>query len=203
MRLICLRGGRERGASSRQLGWLQLFHSSLMTTDNFEEDELEELEEWEAMLEPGSDQSSGVGSFRGRREEAGLGGVEDTRFDLELLVLLAVETGNADDSSDDDDGIPEPAGGHVLSGAVCELYLASCVAHMTYLVTQPCARGKGLARQLCGELVRTVHDRLGGRDNTAAILLECHRAGATDGSMSPTARLSTYERLGWLGEPRA
>lgn len=188
-----MHGGRPGGVGTRELRWLELFHSSLMTTANFELDELEDLDEWKAMLVPGPAQSSGVGSLRGRRVPAGFNSALDTKLDLELHVLLVAETG----STDDDDVVPDPAGGRVLSGAVCELYLASSVAHMTYLVTHPSHRGKGLARRMCGELVHAVHERFDG--HTTAILLECHRVGATDGSMSPAARLSTYERLGWLG----
>ena len=48
--------------SARALAWLRLFHASLMVP-NFEGDELEPVEEWEAMLSADAEERAGEGEL--------------------------------------------------------------------------------------------------------------------------------------------
>eukprot|EP01047_Picozoa_sp_COSAG01_P099800 COSAG01_NODE_29754_length_630_cov_1.192090_2_plen_168_part_00 len=98
----------------------------------------------------------------------------------------------------DADGLPDPAGARVVAGACTEIYLNSSVGLLTYLVTSPEARGRGLARRLCDEVLQLVHRRAPLQE-LSLVVLECHRSGVPDAVMAAHARLAAYERLGWWG----
>ena len=178
--------------SARALAWLRLFHASLMVP-NFEGDELEPVEEWEAMLSADAEERAGEGELGARSVPAGF--EEAVPYEISMHVLLLVEPGPG---PRDADGLPEPEGGRVLAGTCVELYCNSGVGLLTYIVSHADQRGKGHARRLCAEVVRVVHaeSKLGA---AAPVVLECHRSATPDPVMDPAKRLLAYEKIGWLG----
>jgi GNAT superfamily N-acetyltransferase len=174
---------------------VRLFHAGLMTT-NFIGDELEPVEEWEGMLSADASERAGLGAL-GNRESA-CGFAEDVPYEIEFHLFMLAEVAAQHVGEVDADGLPDPAGARVVAGACTEIYLNSSVGLLTYLVTSPEARGRGLARRLCDEVLQLVHRRAPLQE-LSLVVLECHRSGVPDAVMAAHARLAAYERLGWWG----
>jgi GNAT superfamily N-acetyltransferase len=181
------------GPTPRALNWLRLFHESLMLP-NFEGDELEPIEEWEAMLTADAEERAGLGDLGDRENPAGFEG-RVVPYDISMHIFMLVEPGPG---LRDADGLPPAEGGRVLAGSCCELYRNSGVGLLTYIVSAEDQRGRGHARRLCAEVVRAVRaeSKLGA---AAPVILECHRSDTPDNIMQPAKRLLAYEKIGWRG----
>lgn len=181
--------------SARALAWVRLFHSDLMV-ENFKDDELEAVDEWEERLQSDTEERKGVGCLDECEVAAGFD--QSVPYEIEFHLFMLAH-GTSPETADAD-GLPDPdvAGATVVAGACCEVYMNSSVGLLTYLVTHTSQRGKGLARRLCNEVRQTVRAR-SPRGSDSLLVLECHRAGVTDETMHCLARLATYEKLGWLG----
>ena len=179
--------------SARALAWVRLFHSSLMV-QNFLGDELEPIDEWEAMLTADATEQSGEADLGYRETPAGFEG-RVVAYDISMHIFMLVEPGAGARGAD---GLPDPDGGRVLAGTCCELYQNSGVGLLTYIVSRDDQRGKGHARRLCAEVGRIVRaeSKLGA---AAPVILECHRSDTDDPIMEPAKRLLAYEKIGWLG----
>jgi GNAT superfamily N-acetyltransferase len=181
------------GPTARAMEWIRLFHESLML-DNFEGDELEPIDEWEAMLTVDADEQAGLGTLGDREVPAGFEG-RVVPYEISMHIFMLVEPGPG---PRDADGLPCPEGGRVLAGSCCELYRNSGVGLLTYIVSHADQRGRGHARRLCAEVVRVIRaeSKLGA---AAPVILECHRSGTADNIMEPAKRLLAYEKIGWRG----
>ena len=181
------------GPTPRAMEWVRLFHESLMLR-NFEGDELEPVEEWEAMLTADAEEQAGLGDLGEREVPAGF---EDrvVPYEISMHIFMLVEPGPG---PRDPDGLPLAEGGRVVAGSCCELYRNSGVGLLTYIVSAEDQRGRGHARRLCREVVRVIRaeSKLG---TAAPVILECHRSDTADNVMEPAKRLLAYEKIGWRG----
>ena len=181
------------GPTPRAMEWVRLFHESLMLR-NFEGDELEPIEEWEAMLTADAEEQAGLGDLGEREVPAGFEG-RVIPYEISMHIFMLVEPGSG---PRDPDGLPSVDGGRVVAGSCCELYRNSGVGLLTYIVSAEDQRGRGHARRLCREVVGVIRaeSKLGA---AAPVILECHRSDTADNVMEPAKRLLAYEKIGWRG----
>jgi len=91
----------------------------------------------------------------------------------------------------------------ILGGVATEYYPKSGCALMTYIVTSPAARGKGVSRPLIDEVIRTMDAdaKEAGLPACKAIFLETNDDSKVEASadvMAPKVRQQIFEKLGFV-----